>query len=352
MAIKRISELDLFHLSTLKYANITLNAEKNDYIVNDTTKILDTPHLMDRLNDYVLLEISLSCNHDNEAPSYYISKKVPCGELYNLFFGDWWRQLTLILSGHLILGQPNADGVDYLHGYKYDNKPYIDLPEVDENGSIVPEIDPSTGKPKVDPDTGLIVPKIKQYDRVLSCLVKSYFANDTQFHHSVKFHNAIWQQANQAWCNNHKDDLAGYTAKEVYGGGSGTIFSSTQKAATFSLLGGEHNDPAFRVRGYAQFDCPIDGIAMSAWWADLAEKYRSDFPYDPGTLVKFGGEKEITIADDKVNGVVTTAPGLMLNSFSEDENDIMVGMTLAGRVPVKVLGPVKKFDRIVLSKTS
>ena len=93
---------------------------------------------------------------------------------------------------------------------------------------------------------------------------------------------------------------------------------------------------------------------MCAKWADLAELYESDADYSPGTLVKFGGEKEITIADDKANAVITTRPGLILggDSKSSDDGKIYRGIALAGRVPVKCLGPIKKFDAIALSRTA
>lgn len=91
------------------------------------------------------------------------------------------------------------------------------------------------------------------------------------------------------------------------------------------------------------------GVALSARWADLAEFYESDKDYEPGTLVKFGGEKEITLADTDVNAVITTAPGLVLNG-GKQENKIMKGIALVGRVPVKIVGEIHKFDNITLSK--
>jgi hypothetical protein len=56
------------------------------------------------------------------------------------------------------------------------------------------------------------------------------------------------------------------------------------------------------------------GCALCALWADLAETYESDRYYESGTLVKFGGDKEITIAHGEANAVITTNPGLILNS--------------------------------------
>ena len=98
--------------------------------------------------------------------------------------------------------------------------------------------------------------------------------------------------------------------------------------------------------GTAKFDKTIDGTALKAKWADLAEMYDSDSEYEPGTLVKFGGEKEITIATDEVNAVITTKPGLLLG---ENDTNTKLPIALVGKVPVKVMGSIKKFDKLVLS---
>ena len=85
-------------------------------------------------------------------------------------------------------------------------------------------------------------------------------------------------------------------------------------------------------------------FANHAYWSDLGERYLADSKYDPGTLVKFGGEKEITIADTEVNAIVST------KAF--DLNASLSGGTviaLCGRVPTKVIGKIQKFDKIMLS---
>lgn len=93
---------------------------------------------------------------------------------------------------------------------------------------------------------------------------------------------------------------------------------------------------------------------MRSRWADLAEFRESDFEYEPGTLVMFGGDKEITLSDGRhVHAIVTTKPGLVLNGGSDSEKDstkIMIGIALTGTVPVKIAGKVKKFDRLVASR--
>jgi len=93
------------------------------------------------------------------------------------------------------------------------------------------------------------------------------------------------------------------------------------------------------------------GTALSAKWADLAEYYSADELYEPGTLVKFGGKNEITEAlpGDTVNAVVTSRPGIVLNNKSVSSEGHMAAIALVGRTPVRVLGPVKKFDNLYLA---
>lgn len=90
----------------------------------------------------------------------------------------------------------------------------------------------------------------------------------------------------------------------------------------------------------------FDGTAVRARYADLAEKYESDADYDEGTVVVFGGIKEITestmLGDTRVAGVVSSKPAYIMNV---DSNGIPVA--LRGKVPVKVVGTVSKGDLLV-----
>ena len=86
--------------------------------------------------------------------------------------------------------------------------------------------------------------------------------------------------------------------------------------------------------------------AEHAYWSDLGERYLADKYYEPGTLVKFGGEKEITIADTEVNAIVSTK-AFDLNAGLEGGTVI----ALCGRVPTKVKGKIEKFDKVMLSDT-
>lgn len=92
----------------------------------------------------------------------------------------------------------------------------------------------------------------------------------------------------------------------------------------------------------------IDAIAARARYADLAEKYVADADYEPGTVLVFGGEKEVTVTetegDHRVAGVVSTNPAYLMN-VEEDG----VAVALRGKVPVKVKGKVSKGDILITS---
>jgi len=102
------------------------------------------------------------------------------------------------------------------------------------------------------------------------------------------------------------------------------------------------------IDSYANIHCgTLTGLASSAKYADLAEKFVADYDYDAGTVVQIGGEREITMcetsASEDVLGVVSLYPAYLMNSDQEDG----IQVALAGRVPVKVTGSVTKGDRLV-----
>jgi len=89
--------------------------------------------------------------------------------------------------------------------------------------------------------------------------------------------------------------------------------------------------------------------ATSAQYADLAEKYVADAAYAPGTVVVFGGNKEVTVsstdADRAVAGVISTNPSYIMNGGLDAE--FVATVALTGRVPTRVTGTVKKGDLMV-----
>ena len=90
----------------------------------------------------------------------------------------------------------------------------------------------------------------------------------------------------------------------------------------------------------------FDGVASSAKYADLAEIYKADRDYAPGTVVKIGGAEEITQTteafDNEVFGVISENPAYLMNKDAEG-----LPVALTGRVQVKVIGKVKKGERLV-----
>tara|TARA_B100001121_G_scaffold306273_1_gene325454 strand:- start:609 stop:2105 length:1497 start_codon:yes stop_codon:yes gene_type:complete len=90
--------------------------------------------------------------------------------------------------------------------------------------------------------------------------------------------------------------------------------------------------------------------ATSAQYADLAEKYETDSNYDVGTVVVFGGEKEVTQStisnDTRVCGVISEDPAYLMNSGSEGQ-----AVALVGKVKCKVHGVVAKGDLLTTCGT-
>ena len=89
------------------------------------------------------------------------------------------------------------------------------------------------------------------------------------------------------------------------------------------------------------------GSKLQATYADLAEYYEADQVYAPGTVLEFGGDKEVTLAEDgtsRVAGVVSTDPAYAMNMKCPG---LAVALALQGRVPTKVRGKIHKGDMMV-----
>lgn len=133
-----------------------------------------------------------------------------------------------------------------------------------------------------------------------------------------------------------------------------STFSNTanfKKTATFSstttFSGANTFSGTTTFSGNTNFSKVINGTAYRALSADIAEYYNADEELAPGTLIMFGGKNEISIAQNKVNGVVSTNPAYILNDKKNMEYPTLIVLT--GRTPVRVIGPVQKFDSIVIS---
>jgi hypothetical protein len=142
--------------------------------------------------------------------------------------------------------------------------------------------------------------------------------------------------------------------------GAGTAMTSTRAISLLSSIGAENfvyastastaetivqRDVSGNIYGNNMFAGYFYGIASSSQYADLAEKYLADKEYEVGTVMVVGGEKEVTESGwgQRAIGVVSALPAFRMNSELVDGTYI----ALKGRVPVKVIGSVKKGDELI-----
>jgi len=96
----------------------------------------------------------------------------------------------------------------------------------------------------------------------------------------------------------------------------------------------------------------IYGVATSAQYADIAERFAADVTMDPGTIVALGGVEEITKtakqADENVFGVISDTPAFRMNDGAGNDTTHPF-VAFSGRVLCKIKGPVAKGDRLVSS---
>lgn len=92
------------------------------------------------------------------------------------------------------------------------------------------------------------------------------------------------------------------------------------------------------------------GSRLNATYADYAERFEADGEYDAGTVMEMGGEREITAArselSEEILGVVSTTAGMTMNAAAGSQKT-HPAIAMAGRVPVKVRGVVRKGNRLV-----
>jgi hypothetical protein len=131
--------------------------------------------------------------------------------------------------------------------------------------------------------------------------------------------------------------LSGITSAQITGGTLSGINTLTPSGNTLVNLGSASNRWA-----------TVYGVSSSALYADLAENYVADADYAPGTVLMFGGDKEVTLASDAttaIAGVVSTKPAYLMNDALTGQH--VTAIALIGRVPCSIIGPVVKGDLLV-----
>ena len=94
----------------------------------------------------------------------------------------------------------------------------------------------------------------------------------------------------------------------------------------------------------------IYGTSIHAQYADVAERFEADQYIQPGTVVELGGAKEITAVAEELSenilGVISTKAAYLMNSGAGSDAT-HPPVAVSGRVPVRVIGQIRKGDRLV-----
>lgn len=145
----------------------------------------------------------------------------------------------------------------------------------------------------------------------------------------------------------------GNLALRINDGGSTTTLINLEGATSTVLPGANAsiNMGSTTLKWNTIYAVEFNGTATQAEYADVAERYESDEILEAGTVVEIGGSAEVTKAvselSDNVFGVVSNKPAHLMNARSGKDNDYYPPIAMTGRVQVKVIGEVKKGDRLV-----
>ena len=162
-----------------------------------------------------------------------------------------------------------------------------------------------------------------------------YYANGNPFNPAGTYTNG-----------NVFDYLTGGNSVTRFSGTLGNASSPITSITTANITTGA-SGTAGNITGNWQL---TSGSRLQATYADLAERFEADRYYDAGTVVELGGDKEITavkyeLSDDVFGVVSDTAAYLMNSNAGNDETHPPVAV--GGRVKVKVMGKVRKGQRLV-----
>lgn len=96
---------------------------------------------------------------------------------------------------------------------------------------------------------------------------------------------------------------------------------------------------------------PSESRLQATYSADLAENYEGDREYAVGTVLVFGGDREVTTTtqqgDTRVAGVVSNTAAFSMYEACPGLKNLVA---LQGRVPCRVVGKIKKGDILITSR--
>ena len=129
----------------------------------------------------------------------------------------------------------------------------------------------------------------------------------------------------------------------------GTITCSAVSTATLTT-GGNTTAGTITGRWTLSGTSPNESRLQATYSADLAENYEGDQDYEVGTVLVFGGDKEVTTTnvknDTRVAGVVSNTAAYTMYEACPGLKNLVA---LQGRVPCKVVGKIRKGDILVTS---
>jgi hypothetical protein len=128
-----------------------------------------------------------------------------------------------------------------------------------------------------------------------------------------------------------------------------TVTATSIQAQTLTT-GGNTTAGTITGRWTLSGTSPNESRLQATYSADLAENYEGDKDYEVGTVLVFGGDKEVTTTniknDTRVAGVVSNTAAYTMYEACPGLKNLVA---LQGRVPCKVVGKIKKGDILVTS---
>jgi hypothetical protein len=128
-----------------------------------------------------------------------------------------------------------------------------------------------------------------------------------------------------------------------------TVTATSVQAQTLTT-GGNTTAGTITGRWTLSGTSPNESRMQATYAADLAENYEGDRDYEVGTVLVFGGDKEVTSTDIKND---TRVAGVVSNTAAYTMYEACPGLknlvALQGRVPCKVVGKIRKGDILVTS---
>jgi hypothetical protein len=132
-----------------------------------------------------------------------------------------------------------------------------------------------------------------------------------------------------------------------------TCSTITGTTAQFTAIttGGNTTSGTITGRWTLTGTSPDESRLQATYSADLAEYYEGDKEYEVGTVLVFGGDKEVTTTstqgDNRVAGVVSNTAAFAMYEGCPGLKNLVA---LQGRVPCRVVGKISKGEMLVTSR--